>query len=500
MIDEKDEFWQILANPPGYDLSPWKGMDGGERKHLLLILNWVLNTPKLLIDVYEMLNDTKQHKDFKHYLSGDHVLNFHLLNDLNFPKPLAYKTIDIHFDFSHKFPVAAHLGKDQLQSLVNQTEVNVAKVCNGWFRNHPEFFAHVDECSGYVESFAYQLGEVVKKHETFIRAKLEMMKLTLIRITVLRDSDVPSLPMKKTTFRVGIELNNEATDSVFFWSLFTLRVDWKEALLGESFETENVTVINIMPKNSDPPITSLMIKNLSIISFKACTNQLNTFKDRVLVNEKHFDSIFSNPNCSFLKKRHDMLADLFAWCKDNKIDIEQLEDKLADMSNVVSEVRKEKLGFSDFWYLEFQDFCYDADEKMITFRKERKQTEFSLTDWDKTELTRKTTKKDKLPKPTKIEEVSIQRINIEIPEERKTKEVVIEKVKSEKVVRTEEPQETEDVESSGIEWESDDEETMKKHIALVTVEKVWFTFLAKIKNIFLHVQNSAIYIKLFGIT
>lgn len=381
MIREEDDFWQLFVNPPCYNISPWKGITQNERNELMMILNWVLHSNKLLIDAYEVILNKKQHKKFKHYISGEHAINYHLKNDLNFKKPLTYKTIDIHFTFDSEFKARSYLPIELVQDLIDAQEVDLSKVCKGWFRNHPLFFQKATECASHAEDIAYSLSAVLKKHETFIKSRLDMMKLELIRPTVVRDSDVLHLPLKKTCFRVGLEINNPQQNAVFFWSVFTLRVDWKEALIGKTFNTEQVTMINMLPPNA--PVNSLVIEELPLLSFKEINLFMDSFENWPKTQDKHYDSILSNPNNSFMKKRHQYLKQLYTWCTENLLDekkltINEIETSLDKMKESKAEKTKHK---SDYWYLEYQDFEYDKENDMLKI-KSRREDSLSGTDTD----------------------------------------------------------------------------------------------------------------------
>lgn len=373
MIKAEDEFWRLFVNPPCYDISPWESITKNERNELMMILNWVLHSDKLIMDAYEVILNKNQHKKFKHYMSGEHALNYHLKNDLNFKKPLTYKSIDIHFKLDNEFKPATYLSQDQIQDLIYAQKINLGRACKGYFRNHPLFFELASDCSTYVESVAYTLCDVLKKHQTFIKSKLAMMKLELIRATVLRDSDVLHLPLKKSCFRVGLEINNAQKNEVFFWSIFTLRIDWKEALMGKSFDTENVTMINLLPPNA--PIAPIVTQDLPVISFKEIRKFMADFDDFPKTQDKHYDSIFSNPNNNFMKKRHKYLRDLFTWCSKNlsggqELSINEIETSL-DTVKEAEKIESKREDDNDYWYLEYQDFEYDRANDILKIKTVR---------------------------------------------------------------------------------------------------------------------------------
>lgn len=402
-LREDDQFWDIFATPPCYGMTPWKDITPLDRAHLFLTFHWILENSELQADLYNILSQSEKHPHFEHYFAGEHACNVYLKKKLKAPKKVASKTVDVHFSFVRRMEILRSnssrdksvkssrdmwLAKAEVEEVAMRRAFGGSAPVNKWLAETKEYSEAGSDCLKVMQQYTGWLLKVLQKHQPWITERLKIIQLQCMRPHARIDRVVSGFPLAGNGIRIGFEVRHLESEESFFWNVINLNLDWKQAMLGAGPQTQSITIVNLLDKNLKVSyvsgfhdqatlpdnrdgfrrkVSQLYLDSVDVVTPKTLQQDLfsvapSTEKvDRAATGEKHFDSLSTNLNASFLRVRHAYIRDYWKWCIDHqelgsdaKEFVRDLEDFLENRREKIRQEANQTLAtaVSDQWYSE----------------------------------------------------------------------------------------------------------------------------------------------------
>eukprot|EP00924_Labyrinthula_sp_SR-Ha-C_P008289 snap_masked-scaffold_11-processed-gene-8.20-mRNA-1 protein AED:1.00 eAED:1.00 QI:0/0/0/0/1/1/2/0/478 len=423
----EETFLQLFADIPGYRLEPWRKITSDQAYDLFLSFYFMVHSPNLKLDLYNLFSSPKPKshfepltEPFQFYLSGEHAINLLLSSKLNSPKVFAHKSFDIVTSFTEELFSQINNSEEEKIEIPNFEDISEVlfenKKPSDNITEFFEMFGRVGgQCVEQVEKICRILSKILNKHQIFIKTSLTFLNLIFIRVLVQREKEVYTLPFSNTFWRVGVEIYNPENKTMFFWSIFNVKLDFESALSLKKTNLQHLLVKNIV---SDSDLDSLETSFLGIEDhhselrkrnvllartvdeFKSAKLPLldsNALKQQLVslfsdegVDEflhpnsssAHYASLIYNRHAQFLIRRHWLIKEYWIWCEETtknqklgKKDMLRLEDAIEIVRDEDSQGFENHL--SDQWYAEYE---LKENGKLIAPLEKRMELEKTWTD------------------------------------------------------------------------------------------------------------------------